>query len=208
MLQPSKEQYDRLIHTMDTHPDVPKMIFFDQDLLPIVYPNWKPLPYIYNGLKTLRGCHSSLWRDDKVKIIHYILQKPWKSRVVEQDVIGSTHKYWWDEYERIERMWLKSGNSTKIALWKEVVQPQVASNEVNVETLSQAFPQRVSQIAASAWTGATQNRLPASYQIPEVYRSTESVLLAALIVALVSFVFGRASAPKRSPQVVRLNGES
>jgi hypothetical protein len=128
ILEPSLSQYNAIIETMNTHPSVPDMIFYDQDLLPLVYPEWKPLPYIYNGLKTLRGCHSDLWKDENVKILHYILQKPWTSRVIEEhDIVTSTHKHWWDAYEQLENTWIQSGNQTKVALWKEVVEPHVAS---------------------------------------------------------------------------------
>lgn len=139
ILEPSLSQYDAIIHTMNTHPSVPDMIFYDQDLLPIVYPDWKPIPYIYNGLKTLRGCHSDLWKDDQVKILHYILQKPWTSRIIEEDdIVTSTHKHWWDAYKELENTWIQSGNETKIALWKEVVEPHVASKTASKGKISQA----------------------------------------------------------------------
>jgi lipopolysaccharide biosynthesis glycosyltransferase len=41
---------------------------------------WVALPYIYNALKSLRweGVHDAIWRDNKVKNVHYILSpKPW-----------------------------------------------------------------------------------------------------------------------------------
>jgi len=127
ILNPSKKEYDALIDAMNTHPDVPKMLFFDQDLLAIVYRNkWKPLSYKYNALKPMRACHSDLWRDEDVKILHYILNKPWKSRTYGDDVIESTHKLWWDAYAEVEKEWTESKDEKKRQLWQNVVVPVVA----------------------------------------------------------------------------------
>lgn len=127
VLRPSQQEYDALIHAMNTDPTVPSMLFFDQDLLAVVYRNkWKPLPYIYNALKPMRSCHSDLWQDSKVKILHYILDKPWKSRKVEEDVIGSTHQIWWDAFSRLEKEWTESGDEKKKYYWEKVVLPQIA----------------------------------------------------------------------------------
>ncbi|KAK0630856.1 nucleotide-diphospho-sugar transferase [Bombardia bombarda] len=127
ILRPSEKEYGDLIHAMNTHPDVPKMLFFDQDLLAIVYRGkWKPLSYAYNALKPMRACHSDLWKDEDVKILHYILQKPWKSRTYGDDVIESTHKLWWDEYAEVEKEWTESPDENKRRLWQSVVVPVVA----------------------------------------------------------------------------------
>ena len=57
-------------------------VFPDQALLgDIIVGRWTVLPYIYNGLRTLRwpGAHNAIWRDDRVKNIHYSLTpKPWE----------------------------------------------------------------------------------------------------------------------------------
>ncbi|KAF3070881.1 Galactinol synthase 1 [Daldinia childiae] len=128
ILEPSKAQFDALIDAMNTHPDVPNMIFFDQDLLAIVYRGrWKPLPYHYNALKPMRACHDGLWNDKHVKILHYILNKPWKSRSYDaKDTIESTHKLWWDEYAQVEKEWTESKDEKKRELWRNVVVPVVA----------------------------------------------------------------------------------
>ncbi|KAI1381624.1 glycosyltransferase family 8 protein [Hypoxylon crocopeplum] len=128
IVQPSEPQFDALMHAMNTHPDVPNMLFFDQDLLAIVYKDrWKPLPYHYNALKPMRDCHAALWRDDHVKILHYILNKPWKSRAYDaNDTIESTHKLWWDEFALVEKEWTESADAKKRELWRSVVVPVVA----------------------------------------------------------------------------------
>ena len=127
ILQPSKSQYDTLIHAMNTHPDVPNMLFFDQDLLAVVYRGkWKPLPYTYNALKPMRECHADLWRDEDVNVLHYILAKPWKSRTYGDDVVESTHKLWWEFYAEVEREWTDTFDERKKRLWRNVVVPVVA----------------------------------------------------------------------------------
>lgn len=106
------------------------VIFFDQDLLAIVYRNrWRPLPYAYNALKPMRACHAPLWRDDHVRILHYILDKPWKSRAFDEaDTIQGTHRLWWDEYAEVEKEWAAAieKDEEKRRLWENVVKPVVA----------------------------------------------------------------------------------
>jgi lipopolysaccharide biosynthesis glycosyltransferase len=52
------------------------MKFPDQDLLSLHFKGKvRFLGYEYNALKTLRECHSNIWRDDKVRNVHYILDK-------------------------------------------------------------------------------------------------------------------------------------
>jgi len=128
ILRPSQGEYGALIDAMNTHPDVPNMLFFDQDLLAIVYRDkWTPLPYTYNALKTLRSCHSDLWRDEDVKILHYILNKPWKSRShADDDPTEALHGLWWDEFAEVEKEWTESPDEEKRRLWQNVVVPVVA----------------------------------------------------------------------------------
>ena len=103
------------------------MLFYDQDLLSIVYRHkWLPLPYTYNALKPMRACHADLWRDDEVKVLHYILEKPWKSRTWDAaDVIEETHGLWWTEFAEVEREWTGEGEERR-RLWERVVVPFVA----------------------------------------------------------------------------------
>ena len=75
--------------------------FPDQALLSDIYKDrWVALPYIYNALKTLRmpGVHDKIWRDEEVKVVHYIRDpKPWdEQRGSESDI---TNKWWWDANE-------------------------------------------------------------------------------------------------------------
>lgn len=113
---------------MNTHPDVPNMLFFDQDLLTIVYRDkWIPMPYTYNALKTLRSCHSDIWKDEDVKILHYILDKPWKSRTFDKnDLVQGLHGLWWDAFAEVEKEWLRDADERKKYMWEDVVMSGVA----------------------------------------------------------------------------------
>ncbi len=100
-LRPSRAQFQELYTFLTESPLVGTFMFPDQDLMAVVYKGrWKPLPYVYNALKTLRAIHSDLWVDDNVKCIHYILSdKPWLSHPKPDTPYYTTDKWWWDAYE-------------------------------------------------------------------------------------------------------------
>jgi lipopolysaccharide biosynthesis glycosyltransferase len=86
---------------------VPTFSFPDQDLLAAYFRGkWKPLPYIYNALKTLSVIHKPLWRDEEVKCVHYILSdKPWQARIGEPGTGGDferLHRWWWDRFTVVQ----------------------------------------------------------------------------------------------------------
>ena len=80
--------------------------FADQSLLgDLFHGRWVALPYTYNALKTLRwkGVHDAIWRDDKVKNVHYILSpKPWDENEEQKKAEGreEAHQWWWDINEK------------------------------------------------------------------------------------------------------------
>ena len=95
VVNPSKDVY-ALIAAQLENPDVMAYDFADQSLLGDVFKGrWVALPYIYNALKTLRwkGVHDPIWRDDRVKNVHYILSpKPWDEKA--EDAKDESHKWW------------------------------------------------------------------------------------------------------------------
>jgi len=115
VVTPSLETYDALVHFLETSPLVPDFLFPDQDLLAEFFRGrWKPLPYIYNALKTLRIIHSALWRDEDVKCVHYILaDKPWMMRPNEAEPTEGEYSevngWWWDRYFALRKELDKSG---------------------------------------------------------------------------------------------------
>lgn len=106
VMNPSASLSQTVLNYLHTSPDVSSFSFPDQDLLAAVfYGKWKPLPWIYNALKTLRQIHKPLWRDEEVRCLHYILHdKPWHARLGQQ---GSSVEYeevnmwWWDQLEAL-----------------------------------------------------------------------------------------------------------
>ncbi|KAL1952109.1 hypothetical protein VTO73DRAFT_1258 [Trametes versicolor] len=103
VLSPSLDTFNRLESFLEVSPLVPEFKFPDQDLLTEVFKGrWKPLPWCYNGLKTLRVIHSNLWRDEEVRCVHYILSdKPWRERPKEGDPYELLNQWWWDALEQV-----------------------------------------------------------------------------------------------------------
>ncbi|KAF2231732.1 glycosyltransferase family 8 protein [Viridothelium virens] len=97
---PSAAIYTACLKQLES-PATEEYKFPDQALLSDVYNGrWVALPYIYNALKTLRmpGVHDKIWRDDSVKVVHYILDpKPWNEQKGQESDI--TNKWWWDVNE-------------------------------------------------------------------------------------------------------------
>lgn len=95
---PSMGTYDKILETMKDGGLTASYEFADQSLLgERFHGRWVSLPYVYNALKTLRwkGVHDSIWRDDSVKNLHYILSpKPWDEKY--EDIQDETHKWWHD----------------------------------------------------------------------------------------------------------------
>ncbi|MCJ1457280.1 hypothetical protein MMC28_007647 [Mycoblastus sanguinarius] len=77
--------------------------FPDQDFLASFFLHrWVSLPWKYNALKTMKQWHTNIWRDDEVKGLHYIVDKPWAKRIASDGIgghlgrDGQTHTWWWN----------------------------------------------------------------------------------------------------------------
>lgn len=96
VVNPSKILYESILERMKT-PSVENYEFADQSLLSDLFQGrWVALPYIYNALKSMhwKDVHASIWRDQEIKNIHYILSpKPWDERPGEG--ADETHAWWW-----------------------------------------------------------------------------------------------------------------
>jgi len=102
VLQPSKETFEKLRHRLSTDPAAPTFLFADQDLITAVFQGmWRPLPWYYNALRTLRNVHPAVWSDDEVRCLHYIFaDKPWRSRRTTEDkAFAVVNQWWWDHYD-------------------------------------------------------------------------------------------------------------
>lgn len=93
VLRPSADDFAKIYHTLNFDPLVKTFKFPDQDLLAYVFEGkYEPISYRYNALKTLKSCHPEMWRDEDVKNVHYILDKPWASRTVSH-ASADTHQW-------------------------------------------------------------------------------------------------------------------
>ncbi|KAI9457740.1 nucleotide-diphospho-sugar transferase [Russula earlei] len=106
VLTPSATLARAIVDFLRESPLVPTFIFPDQDALAAFFQGrWKPLPWVYNALKTLRVIHKNIWRDEEVRCLHYILSdKPWNARVREGDIVGDmteVDKWWWECFDSL-----------------------------------------------------------------------------------------------------------
>ena len=98
---PSAKIYDKILSALQDDKTT-GYDFSDQSLLgDVFHGRWVPLPYTYNALKTLRwkGVHDAIWRDDRVKNVHYILSpKPWDENEDDKTKPGrdGSNQWWWD----------------------------------------------------------------------------------------------------------------
>lgn len=109
VVNPSEATYNLILDQLTKDATV-NYEFADQSLLGDLFNGrWVTLPYIYNALKTLRwkGVHDIIWRDDKVKNVHYILgPKPWDEEATEST---EDLNKWWHELNT-ERKKAEKGN--------------------------------------------------------------------------------------------------
>ncbi|RAL06768.1 glycosyltransferase family 8 protein [Aspergillus homomorphus CBS 101889] len=105
VVSPSQAIYDKILEQLSSSV-TSNYEFADQSLLSDVFHGrWVALPYVYNALKTLRweGVHDAIWRDDRVKNVHYILSpKPWdepeeiRKSLVPRASRDLSHAWWWE----------------------------------------------------------------------------------------------------------------
>lgn len=103
VLNPSLEVFAQIVGYMEAHAG--RMMFPDQDVLTELFRGrWVALPYVYNALRTLpgEGAHPVIWRGDRVKNVHYILEpKPWAEAGGKEGM--SEDRRWWVEMDRERR---------------------------------------------------------------------------------------------------------
>ncbi|KAG8835470.1 hypothetical protein FRC17_003037 [Serendipita sp. 399] len=117
---PSKDLLGRMRKMLDTSPLVPTWKFCDQDLIGNFFGGggskdpsdwgaitkeelgdpWLPVPYYFNALKPLRKTHASFWKDEDIRVVHYIHDdKPWKDRPSDEESYEEVKRWWWKSYE-------------------------------------------------------------------------------------------------------------
>ncbi|WP_345827991.1 glycosyltransferase family 8 protein [Erwinia sp. HDF1-3R] len=97
VLTPSQAVFDDMVHRLSKLDDLSRYLFAEQDFLNDYYhQRWKPLPYIYNALKTLPFQHAAMWDLAEVKNIHFILDKPWEKAPDKNDRYSALNALWWE----------------------------------------------------------------------------------------------------------------
>jgi inositol 3-alpha-galactosyltransferase len=126
---PYREQWSAMLEFVHTQDELMQTFMFpDQDFLAEFFRDrWQSVGYQYNALKTMRYWHPEMWRDDEVKNLHYIVDKPWSKRIGEDGVAGylgrdgETHRWWWEEFERWEKQREQAGEEEILTLLRKVV---------------------------------------------------------------------------------------
>lgn len=104
LYHPSRALWERMLLFFNTTELLGEWKFPDQDFLTHFFHNrWRSVGWQYNALKTMRYWHPNIWRDEEVVCLHYIVDKPWASRVKNgvagfRGRDGETHTWWWKEY--------------------------------------------------------------------------------------------------------------
>ena len=113
--RPTPRIWSRMLKALQTSEKVESYQFPDQDFLADFFWNkWQSLSWKYNAIKTMRYWHSAMWSDSAVVIVHYIVDKPWQTRIASDGVAGHlgrdgvTHQWWWNLYEEwLQKRWGK-----------------------------------------------------------------------------------------------------
>ena len=105
MLEPSLDLGRQIEEFLYTSPLVPSFSFPDQDLIAAFFEDRREvLPYIYNGVKHIRHVHPDMWKDEDVKVVHYVMDKPWSPggrKIGSMDEV--THSWWWLHFDQLEK---------------------------------------------------------------------------------------------------------
>ncbi len=99
VLTPDQALYDLMLTKIVAMADISTYVFAEQDFLnDVFHDRWLPLHYGYNALKTLELQHPKMWDMQRVKNIHYIIDKPWEKQPEPGDKWYQLHKMWWEYY--------------------------------------------------------------------------------------------------------------
>ena len=97
VLRPDEGTFADLMAELAEVEDLTRYPFAEQDFLNEHFAGrWRPLPYVYNALKTLPHQHPGLWDADAVKNLHFIIDKPWQKALDPQDPYYALDRIWWD----------------------------------------------------------------------------------------------------------------
>jgi alpha-N-acetylglucosamine transferase len=101
VIEPDHEAFTSMLTRLSGLTDLSQYQFAEQDFLNEFFAGrWRPMPYVYNALKTLPHQHPALWNLDEVKNIHYIIDKPWEGRTEPGSRYHELHEMWWTVAEQ------------------------------------------------------------------------------------------------------------
>ncbi|MBG6190129.1 alpha-N-acetylglucosamine transferase [Arthrobacter sp. CAN_A212] len=96
LLSPDEAVFADMVGRLAAVDDLSRFPFAEQDFLNEFFRDrWRPLPYVYNALKTLQHQHPSVWDSASVKNIHYIIDKPWEKPLDSTDRYVEVNRLWW-----------------------------------------------------------------------------------------------------------------
>ena len=110
VFHPSETLWSSMLSHFNTSPNLSSYMFPDQDFLADFFRDrWMPIGWQFNALKTMRYWHENIWRDEEVRALHYIVDKPWAKRIASDGIAGHlgrdgvTHRWWWELWEEWRR---------------------------------------------------------------------------------------------------------
>jgi inositol 3-alpha-galactosyltransferase len=138
LFYPTEELWDSMMDAFNTSDRLKSYQFPDQDFLADFFESkWTPVSWKYNALKTMRYWHPRLWSDDKVVVVHYIVDKPWEREVSDRGVAGhlgrdgETHRWWWVLYREWQQQRTLAGQEdAAVELMQDLVGEQAPFSEV------------------------------------------------------------------------------
>ncbi|KAJ3174604.1 hypothetical protein HDU87_007087 [Geranomyces variabilis] len=117
--------------------------FPDQDYLAYKFQSRiRYLPWYYNALKKLRIVHPNMWRDEDVRNVHFILDKPWtvSPAQTKQHVDAVTHGWWWAAFDELQKQDVRNDSSgdrgtmnISQKVWEAYVEKYVTFNVKDLE---------------------------------------------------------------------------
>ncbi|KIM24984.1 glycosyltransferase family 8 protein [Serendipita vermifera MAFF 305830] len=145
LCRPSRDLMKRMRKMLDTSPRIANWKLCDQDLIGTFFGGggeepegwgditkdeigdpWMRVPYYYNALRTMRNKHSSFWRDEDIRAIHYIGDKPWMVRPPASgtEAYEPTMRWWWASYNKLLEKLEKDGRKVDIGYIESHVAPK------------------------------------------------------------------------------------
>lgn len=112
VLNPSIAISASIYQFLQSSPKIAEWTFPDQDLLSDYFKaRWKPIPWYYNALRSLRNAHPQIWADHEIRCLHYIFaDKPWQSRTPPNGLDAGfdvMNQWWWERFDHLGEDMLK-----------------------------------------------------------------------------------------------------